>query len=75
MDYHVGLDVSLRTVAVCVINAYGKLIFERSVACEIEDIVECLRDVPPAALHIGFEAGPMCQHLFTRQTQRSSCGS
>lgn len=46
MDYYVGLDVSLRSVAVCVINADGKLIFERSVACEIEDIVECLRDVP-----------------------------
>ena len=64
MDYYVGLDVSQRTVAVCVINADGKLIFERSVACEIEDIVECLRGVPTAALHIGFEAGPMSQHLF-----------
>ena len=64
MDYYVGLDVSLRTVAVCVIDADGKLIFERSVACEIEDIVDCLRDVPTAALHIGFEAGPMSQHLF-----------
>ena len=64
MDYYFGLDVSLKTVAVCVINADGKLIFERSVACEIEDIVECLGDVPSAALHIGFEAGPMCQHLF-----------
>lgn len=44
MEYYVGLDVSLRTVAICVINADGKLIFERSVACGIEDIVECLRD-------------------------------
>ena len=41
MDYYIRLDVSLRSVAVCVINADGKLIFERSVACEIEDIVEC----------------------------------
>ena len=64
MDYYVGLDVSLRSIAVCVINSDGKLIFERSVACETEDIIECLRDVPSTALHIGFEAGPMCQHLF-----------
>lgn len=64
MEYYVGLDVSLRTVAICVIDADGKLIFERSVACEIEDIVDCLRDVPTTALRIGFEAGPMSQHLF-----------
>lgn len=36
MDYYMGLDVSLRSVAVCVIDADGKHIFERSVACEIE---------------------------------------
>jgi hypothetical protein len=59
MDYYVGLDVSLRTVAVCVINADGKLIFEHSVACEIEDIIECLRGISAAELRIGFETGPM----------------
>lgn len=46
MDYYVGLDVSLRLLAICVIDADGKHIFERSVAFEIEDIVACLRDVP-----------------------------
>jgi len=38
MDYYVGLDVSLGSVAVCVIDADGKHVFERAVACEIEDI-------------------------------------
>ena len=46
MDYFVGLDVSLRSVAVCVIDADGKHVFECAVACEIEDILACLRDVP-----------------------------
>ncbi|KKM83700.1 hypothetical protein LCGC14_1306640 [marine sediment metagenome] len=64
MDYYVGLDVSLRTVAVCVIDTGGKLVFERSVACEIEDIVHCLRDLPKPVMQIGFEAGAMSQHLF-----------
>ena len=45
MDYYVGLDVSLRSVAVCVIDADGKHIFERSMACEVEDISACLRDM------------------------------
>lgn len=43
MDYFVGLDVSLWTVAVCVMDASGKHVFKRVAACEIEDIVNCLR--------------------------------
>lgn len=64
MDYYVGLDVSLRSVAVCVIDADGKHVFERSAACEIEDISQCLAGFPPSDLRIGFEAGAMSQHLF-----------
>lgn len=39
MDYYVGLDVSLRSVGVCIIDADGKHVLEGTVACEIEDIV------------------------------------
>ena len=46
MDCFVGLDVSLRFVAVCEIDADGKHIFERAVACEIEDIATCLCNLP-----------------------------
>ena len=62
MDYYVGLDVSLRTVAICVINADGKLIFERSVACQIEDIVECLRGtgLTFATFQLGFVNKTKC---------------
>ncbi|MCK0097370.1 hypothetical protein MWU60_17460 [Yoonia sp. F2084L] len=64
MDYFVGLDVSLRSVTVCVIDAGGKHVFERVVACEIEDIVTCLRDVPKGQCRIGFESGAMSQYLY-----------
>ena len=37
MDYFVGLDISLRSVADCVIYAVGMIILERSVAWEIVD--------------------------------------
>ncbi len=47
MDYFVGLDVSLRSAAVC----------------EIDDISGCLADLPACNLRIGFEAGAMSQHL------------
>ena len=39
MDYFVGLDVSLRSVAVCMIDEDGRTVFERAVACEIDDII------------------------------------
>ncbi len=64
MDYFVGLDVSLRSVAVCVVDAAGKHVFERSVACEIEEIVARLRAVPPGLCRIGFESGAMNQYLY-----------
>ena len=64
MEYFVGLDVSLRSVAVCVIDADGRKVIERSVACEIDDISGCLADFAACDLRIGFEAGAMSQHLF-----------
>lgn len=64
MDYYVGLDVSLRSVAVCVVDADGKHVFESTVECEIEDIVRCLEDLPVSTMRIGFESGAMSQHLY-----------
>lgn len=64
MDYFVGLDVSLRSIAVCVIDAGGQVVFERSIDCEIEDIRQCLAGFAASDLRIGFEAGAMSQYLF-----------
>lgn len=63
MDCDLGLDVSLRSVAVCGIEADGQPIFARSLPCEIEDIVACRRDVPTGQCRIGFASGAMSQHL------------
>ena len=64
MYYYVGLDASLWSVAVCVIDGYGRTVLERSVACEIEEMIGCLANLPAGDLRIGFEAGAMSQHLF-----------
>lgn len=64
MDYYVGLDVSLRSVAVCVVDHDGKAVLERSVPCEIEDIADGLLAFRPTELRFGFEAGAMSQFLF-----------
>jgi transposase len=64
MEYYVGLDVSLRSCAVCIVDAKGKVAFERELVCEVDDIVECLAQFPHSIERVGFEAGTMSQHLY-----------
>ena len=64
MDYFVGLDVSLRSCAVCIVDGKGTVLFERELPCEVGDIAACLAGFPYAIDRVGFEAGTMSQHLF-----------
>lgn len=64
MKYYAGLDVSLRSCALCIVDTNGKLIFERELPCEVEDIAECLEGFPNEIERVGFEAGAMSQHLY-----------
>lgn len=64
MEYFVGLDVSLRSCALCIVDAKGNVVFERELLCDIDDIVRCLAQFPNPITRIGFEAGTMSQHLF-----------
>lgn len=64
MEYYAGLDVSLRSVAVCIVDEKGKTVLERSVPLEIADVEACLRGWPHPLKQVGFEAGAMSQHLF-----------
>lgn len=70
MSYFVGLDVSLRTVALCVIDNDGKIVLERSLDCEVEAIDACLRKFDHPITKLGFEAGTMSQTLFHGLTER-----
>lgn len=64
MSYFVGLDVSLRSVAVCVIDKEGLIVLEQSTDCEAEAINICLRRFKDQITKVGFEAGVMSQTLF-----------
>ena len=64
MDYFVGLDVSLRSCALCLVDAKGKVVLERELACEVDDIAACLSDFEFPIERIGLEAGTMSQHLY-----------
>ncbi len=65
MELFVGLDVSVRTTSVCVMEASGKLIRECKVESEPEAIGELLHTIGGPYKRIGLEAGPLSQWLYS----------
>jgi transposase len=64
MNQHPGIDVSLQSASVGVVDATGKMIAEAKVAGEPEALVAWLRERPEPMAGIGLEAGPLSQWLF-----------
>ena len=64
MEYFAGIDVSLRSCALCIVDGKGKVLLERELPCEVSDIAECLGAFPYPIERVGFEAGTMSQHLY-----------
>ncbi|MGB5862741.1 MAG: IS110 family transposase [Sulfitobacter sp.] len=64
MEYYAGLDVSLRSCAVCIVDTKGKVVLERELTCEVSDISGWLRKFAYPIERVGFEAGTMSQYLF-----------
>lgn len=62
MDYFVGLDVSVRTTSICVMDAGGTIIREGKAESSPEAIASFL--VERSYVRVGIEAGPLCQWLY-----------
>ena len=61
--FYAALDVSLRSVAVCIIDDDGKVRLERSVPSDVPDLVRCLTEFGEPIHQVGLEAGTLTQHL------------
>ena len=61
--FYAALDVSLRSVAVCIIDGDGKVKLERSVPSDVPDLVRCLQGFGQPIHQVGLEAGTLTQHL------------
>ena len=63
MTYYAGLDVSLRTVNICIIDDEGELVAETKLASDVQDIVAYLDDLELDLASVGLEAGTLTQYL------------
>jgi len=69
MAYFVGLDVSVQETAVCVVDKVGKVICERKVPTEPDDIAVLLTSIGGDYVRVGIEAGPLSQWLVNGLTE------
>src|SRR5918998_5588822 len=63
MDHYAGIDVSLATSSVCILDATGRIVREAKVASEPEALVAFLAGCGHRLALIGLEAGPLSQWL------------
>jgi transposase len=64
MKYYAGIDVSLNSSNVCVVDASGKIVREGKVASEPVTLITWLGSLGVNLERIGLEAGPLSQWLY-----------
>lgn len=64
MSLYVGLDISVKTTAICVVNANGQILLEAMVDSSPDGIAERLREFDEPIERIGLEAGPLSQWIY-----------
>ena len=64
MEHYAGIDVSLESASLCVVDATGRIVHEGKVASEPETLIGWFRDLEFAVTRIGLEAGPLSQWLY-----------
>ncbi|NJO34919.1 MAG: IS110 family transposase [Rhodospirillales bacterium] len=65
MEHYVGLDVSLKLTAICIVDRTGKIVREGAVASNPEVIAAFVTSHAPQVARIGLEAGATSTWLWT----------
>jgi transposase len=64
MEYYAGIDVSLESASLCVVDATGRIVREAKVASEPEALIAWFQSFGFDLVRIGLEAGPLSQWLY-----------
>ena len=65
MEHYVGLDVSLKLTAICIVDRTGKIEREGVVASDPETIVAFIKSHAPHVARVGLETGATSTWLWT----------
>jgi transposase len=63
MNYYAGLDVSLRSTHICVVDDNGELLAESKTDSEVADIIAFLDELDVEITEVALEAGTLTQYL------------
>lgn len=64
MAYYVGIDASLETVNICIVDEEGTVTLESKIEAEPSTIIELLERFGKPVLRVGLEAGPTSSWLY-----------
>ena len=64
MNYYAGIDVSVKSSSIAVVNDHGEIVREAKVATDPTSVIEWLRACGLPMERIGLEAGPFSQWLY-----------
>jgi transposase len=65
VEHYVGLDVSLKLTAICIVDATGKIVREGTVPSNPEAIAAFIKAHAPHVVRIGLETGATSTWLWT----------
>ena len=65
MEHYVGLDVSLKLTAICIVDRTGKIVREGVVTSDPETIAAFIKSHAPDVARIGLETGATATWLWT----------
>jgi transposase len=69
-QHYVGLDVSLETTSICVVDNNGTVVWRGKCASTPESITEAVRMYAPAAVRVGLETGQLSNWLTLNLRRR-----
>ena len=64
MEHYAGIDVSLESASLCVVDATGRIVREATIASEPEVLIGWFSRLGLTMTRIGLEAGPLSQWLY-----------
>src|SRR5210317_615486 len=70
MNAYVGLDVSLRTTSICVVDEKGSTVIEKTVPSDPDVITEFINAHAPTVHRVGLESGPTSIWLWRELAAR-----